>query len=117
MPDLMTSGQAAEVLGIHRETVCTWSNEGKLPAAYRTAGGHRRFRVDVVRTLQRARDGVCGICAGDAEVTCSSCDGACVTAAGLMCPDCGGVGVVTPVHCCGCGMTGNDGACSCPPDE
>lgn len=37
--------RAAQMLGVTDRTVIRWADDGTLPVAYRTAGGHRRFRV------------------------------------------------------------------------
>lgn len=41
---------AAELLGVHRDTVTRWADEGKLPC-WVTPGGHRRFRRSDVEAL------------------------------------------------------------------
>jgi len=41
--DLLTTKQAADILGVGTTSIKRWSDEGKLPA-YKTAGGHRRYR-------------------------------------------------------------------------
>lgn len=47
----LTVAQAAEVLGLHRDTLVKAADEGKI-RSYRTPGGHRRFRPeDVERFL------------------------------------------------------------------
>lgn len=49
--DLMTSGEVARAFRVDPATVTRWENEGKLTAALRTLGGHRRFRASDVRSL------------------------------------------------------------------
>lgn len=39
------SRHAARMLGVDERTVVRWADDGHLPVAYRTPGGHRRFRV------------------------------------------------------------------------
>lgn len=34
---------AADVLGVHVDTIIRWANDGTLPC-WKTPGGHRRFR-------------------------------------------------------------------------
>ena len=46
----MSPGQAARMLGVSPKTVNRWANEGRIPCAV-TLGGHRRFRVDVIRAV------------------------------------------------------------------
>lgn len=41
---LMTSGEVAEYFRVAPKTVIRWDDEGRLKAAIRTPGGHRRFR-------------------------------------------------------------------------
>ena len=50
----LTSGQAAEMLGVcSTNTVKNWLEAGFFPGAYKTAGGHWRFPVeDVVRARE-----------------------------------------------------------------
>jgi len=44
-------GEAAAILGLHPQTLRRWEREGKLLPAYRTAGGHRRYRLSEVLAL------------------------------------------------------------------
>lgn len=46
----LTPGQAARILGVSPKTVNRWANDGRIPCAV-TLGGHRRFRVDVIRSV------------------------------------------------------------------
>jgi excisionase family DNA binding protein len=47
--------EASELLGVHPTTLRVWTNQGKL-AAYRTAGGHRRFdEADIRRFIEQSR--------------------------------------------------------------
>ncbi len=50
--DLVTSGEAATLLGVADKTVRRWANSGHLPVV-RTPGGHRRFRRSDVENLLR----------------------------------------------------------------
>jgi excisionase family DNA binding protein len=43
----LTIAQAAKILGVHPLTLRNWSEKGLIPF-YRTPGGHRRFREQVV---------------------------------------------------------------------
>ncbi len=50
---LLTTREAAELLGVGPTTVKRWCDEGKLPAL-KTAGGHRRYReADVLAMRHR----------------------------------------------------------------
>ena len=46
----LTPGQAARMLGVSPKTVNRWATDGRIPCAV-TLGGHRRFRVDVIRSV------------------------------------------------------------------
>ena len=46
----LTPGQAARILGVSPKTVNRWATDGRIPCAM-TLGGHRRFRVDVIRSV------------------------------------------------------------------
>jgi excisionase family DNA binding protein len=48
--ELLTLQQAASTLGVGQSRLRRWSDEGRI-GAVRTAGGHRRFRLDAVRRL------------------------------------------------------------------
>ncbi|MBC8060863.1 MAG: MerR family transcriptional regulator, partial [Clostridiaceae bacterium] len=45
MSRLIGTAQASEVLGVTTKTLKIWTNENKIKS-FRTAGNHRRFRVD-----------------------------------------------------------------------
>jgi excisionase family DNA binding protein len=49
-PEWLTLGQAATYLGVAQSTLRKWSDDGRLTAFY-TPGGHRRFRLDELRTF------------------------------------------------------------------
>ena len=49
-PAYLSPGQAARLLGVSPKTVNRWANEGRIPCAV-TLGGHRRFRVEVIRAV------------------------------------------------------------------
>ena len=46
----LTSGEAAKLLGVSRQTILRWAHRGALPMAH-TIGGHLRFRPADVRSL------------------------------------------------------------------
>lgn len=48
---LLTSGKAAALLGVCRQTVIDWASAGKLEIAHITQGGHYRFRGSDVQAL------------------------------------------------------------------
>jgi excisionase family DNA binding protein len=58
----LSPGQAARILGVSPKTVNRWANEGRIPCAV-TLGGHRRFRVDVIRGVASSM----GVETGDAD--------------------------------------------------
>ncbi|TAL50094.1 MerR family transcriptional regulator [Patescibacteria group bacterium] len=50
---LITIREAAELLGVHPETLRRWDNEGKLKAVRVGERGHRRYNTsDVNRLMQ-----------------------------------------------------------------
>ena len=52
--DLLSVSAAADLLGVHVDTVRRWTDEGKIPEV-RTPGGHRRISREAIESL---RDGV-----------------------------------------------------------
>ena len=52
--ELLSVRAAADLLGVHIDTVRRWTDEGRLPTA-RTAGGHRRIPRDAVERLRESR--------------------------------------------------------------
>jgi len=50
---LLTPGEVANMFRVDPKTVSRWANDGKL-SAYRTLGGHRRFRENEVLELRAA---------------------------------------------------------------
>ncbi len=50
-PKLLTSAEVAEKFGVSAKSVARWAKEGKLKAAFRTLGGHRRYRESDVEAL------------------------------------------------------------------
>ena len=50
MSHWLTLSAASKLLGVHPATLRQWADTGKIPS-YRTAGGHRRFRSDDIRTF------------------------------------------------------------------
>jgi len=54
---LLSQQSAAEILGVHPDTLRVWHNAGKGPAAIRTAGGERRYHPhDLRRWIAENRD-------------------------------------------------------------
>lgn len=53
---ILTTRDAAELLGVAVSTVQLWMESGALPA-WKTPGGHRRVRLSAVLALRRQRDG------------------------------------------------------------
>lgn len=55
MPDILTLGQACEVLNCHPNTLRNWDNEGKLKAIRFGSRGDRRFKKsDILQLLNLA---------------------------------------------------------------
>lgn len=54
---ILTSTQAARILGVTAATVKRWADSGLIPCA-RTVGAHRRFRAEDVLGFARARGGL-----------------------------------------------------------
>jgi excisionase family DNA binding protein len=51
-PDrLLKPGEVRSEFGVSDTTLREWDRSGKLPAAQRTFGGHRRYRESDVRAL------------------------------------------------------------------
>ena len=50
---LLRLTEAAALIQVHPDTLRRWTNAGKI-TAYRTPGGHRRYRADDVRALMGA---------------------------------------------------------------
>ena len=50
---LLTSGEAAAMLGVCRESVARWAKAEKIPS-FRTPGGHHRYWESDVRALIEA---------------------------------------------------------------
>lgn len=51
--------RAGELLGVDERTIVRWCDDGTLPVAYRTKGGHRRIAVAVIEArLEAQRDEV-----------------------------------------------------------
>lgn len=52
--ELLSIGQAAQLLGVHSDTVRRWTDTGRIKAI-RTLGGHRRYlRADVMAIREAA---------------------------------------------------------------
>ena len=47
MTDWMGLSEAADLLGVHPNTVRSWADQGRIPV-HRTSGRHRRFRRDEI---------------------------------------------------------------------
>lgn len=55
--ELLTTADAARLLGITPATVRVHADHGRLPVAVRTQGQMRLFRREDVENFRRARDG------------------------------------------------------------
>jgi photoactive yellow protein len=53
--DLLTTSEAAEALGVSPTSIKRWADAGRLPAL-KTAGGHRRYRVEDVEGFLHPED-------------------------------------------------------------
>ena len=53
--DVFTVNQAAEYCRVSPQTIVNWINDGKL-AAYKTAGGHRRIKMDDLDAFLKEHD-------------------------------------------------------------
>ena len=49
---LLSPGQAASILGVHRDTIAVWVGRGRIPCATQTPGGHHRYRAADVERLR-----------------------------------------------------------------
>lgn len=57
--EVLTSGQAAAVLGVSSaNTVKNWLEAGHFPGAFKTAGGHWRFYLDEVEAVKARIEGL-----------------------------------------------------------
>ncbi len=55
--DLLTATEVSRLFGVDPKTVTRWARAGKLPASFRTLGGHRRWRRDEIEATIAARSG------------------------------------------------------------
>src|SRR5690606_31670665 len=53
-PHWLTLSEASTLLGIHHTTLRAWADRGEIPA-FRTPGGHRRFRLADLRAFLHDR--------------------------------------------------------------
>lgn len=49
--DWLTVGEAARYLGVSEPTLRKWTDAGTI-VAFRTPGGHRRYRLETLRSFQ-----------------------------------------------------------------
>ena len=52
---LVPIGKAAHLLGVSTKTILRWTDDGKLPLANWSDGGHRRYRLTDVEALAAER--------------------------------------------------------------
>jgi MerR-like DNA binding protein len=56
-PEHLTTLQVAKLCLVSPKTIERWEDEGKIPRATRTIGGHRRWRFEVIaKALQDHND-------------------------------------------------------------
>lgn len=54
---LLTTGEAAKLIGVARRTLAEWATNGLVTPALHTAGGHARWDVeDLRRQLRELRE-------------------------------------------------------------
>lgn len=53
MQRVYTPAEVAQMFRVDPKTVTRWSKSGKLPAAFRTPGNHRRYNADLIDALLR----------------------------------------------------------------
>lgn len=61
---LITVQRAAEILGVHADTVRDWTNKGIIPAV-RTPGGHRRIEISSLKNLYSKSPNTGGVNEGE----------------------------------------------------
>ena len=44
----LSIGQSARLIGVSVSTIRSWEKKGRLLSAFRTPGGHRRFKLDSI---------------------------------------------------------------------
>jgi len=47
----LSISRAADLMGVHPETIRAWEREGKITGIIRTLGGHRRIPISEVERL------------------------------------------------------------------
>jgi excisionase family DNA binding protein len=55
--NMISTGDAASMMGVCKKTLYRWEQSGKLSPAFRTAGNHRRYDRRVILVLIRQKDG------------------------------------------------------------
>jgi excisionase family DNA binding protein len=48
---LLTASQVAALFGVGRKTINRWTDQGRLPLAATTPGGHHRYRHHDITTI------------------------------------------------------------------
>lgn len=51
LPNLFPIGRLARRYGLSAQTIRNWEQQGLIPPALRTAGGHRRYSHDHLRAI------------------------------------------------------------------
>jgi excisionase family DNA binding protein len=50
-PSLLTTSEAADMLGVHRSTIVRWANEGRIKAVSLPNGRYKFHRADIEEIL------------------------------------------------------------------
>lgn len=54
MPDILSPAEAAELVGVHEDTLKRWAKQGRIPAI-RTPSGWWRFRRSDIEALMEPK--------------------------------------------------------------
>jgi hypothetical protein len=66
---LIPPRKAAEILGIHVETLKRWDTSGRLKPTVRTPSGHRRYELDYIKNYYSTWDSYSAESGSDDAVT------------------------------------------------
>ena len=54
MEELLSPRETSKILGVCVMTLRNWEREGKLKSS-RTAGGHRRYKLEDIKNIQKGK--------------------------------------------------------------